>query len=64
MSEADVTAYLAKLHEATGPVQTGSYGIGMGGITFKAVLFWLLVGVPLTWGIWITVEKALVLFTG
>jgi MFS family permease len=64
MSEADVTAYLAKLHDATGPVQTGSYGIGMGGITFKAVLFWLLVGIPLAWGIWITVEKALVLFTG
>jgi hypothetical protein len=34
----------------------------MGGIAFKAVLFWLLVGVPLAWGIWITVEKALVLF--
>jgi len=50
------------LHEATGPVKTGSYGIGMGGITFNAVLFWLLVGIPLAWGIWITVEKALVLF--
>jgi MFS family permease len=62
MSEADVTAYLAKLHEATGPVQKGSYGIGLGGITFKAVLFWLLVGIPLAWGIWLTVEKALVLF--
>jgi len=62
MSEADVAAYLAKLHEATGPVKTGSYGIGMGGITFKSVLFWLLVGIPLAWGIWITVEKALVLF--
>ena len=62
MSEADVTAYLAKLHEASGPVRTGSFGIGMGGITFKAVLFWLLVGIPLAWGIWITVEKALVLF--
>ena len=36
----------------------------MGGITFKAVLFWLLVGIPLAWGIWNTVEKALVLFTG
>jgi hypothetical protein len=62
MSEADVTAYLAKLHEATGPIQKGSYGIGMGGFTFKALLFWLLVGIPLAWGIWITFEKALVLF--
>jgi MFS family permease len=62
MSEAEVTAYLAKLHETTGPVQKGSYGIGMGGFTFGALLFWLLVGIPLAWGIWITVEKALVLF--
>ncbi|KAB2940527.1 OFA family MFS transporter [Hyphomicrobium sp.] len=62
MSEADVAAELAKLHEATGPVRTGSYGIGMGGITFKSTLFWLLVGIPLAWGIWNTVEKALVLF--
>jgi MFS family permease len=62
MSEADVAAELAKLHEASGPVQTGSYGIGMGGITFKSILFWLLVGIPLAWGIWNTFEKALVLF--
>ncbi|MGZ5918081.1 MAG: MFS transporter small subunit [Methyloceanibacter sp.] len=25
-------------------------------------LYWALVGIPLLWGIWITVEKALVLF--
>jgi MFS family permease len=62
MSEADVTAYLAKLHETTGPVKAGSFGIGMGGFSVKALLFWLLVGIPLAWGIWITVEKALVLF--
>ena len=49
---------------SAGPQTTGSFGIGMGGITFKAVLFWLLVGIPLAWGIWNTVEKALVLFTG
>jgi hypothetical protein len=27
-----------------------------------AVLFWLLVGVPLAWGVWVTVTKALILF--
>jgi hypothetical protein len=34
----------------------------MGGLDFKAALFWLLVGIPLAWGVWNTVEKALVLF--
>ena len=34
----------------------------MGGVDFKAALFWLFVGIPLAWGIWNTVEKALVLF--
>jgi MFS family permease len=62
MSEAEVAGELAKLHEATGAVKTGSYGIGKGGLDFKAVLFWLLVGVPLGWGVWNTFQKALVLF--
>ncbi len=34
----------------------------MGGLDFKSALFWLFVGIPLAWGIWNTVEKALVLF--
>jgi hypothetical protein len=43
-------------------VQTGSFGIGKGGLDFKAALFWLFVGVPLGWGVWNTFQKALVLF--
>jgi MFS family permease len=62
MSEAEVAAELAKLHEATGGVKTGSFGIGKGGLDFKAALFWLFVGIPLAWGVWNTFEKALVLF--
>jgi MFS family permease len=62
MSEAEVAAELAKLHEKATAVQTGSFGIGKGGLDFKAFLFWMLVGVPLAWGIWNTFEKALVLF--
>jgi len=61
MSEAELAAEHAKLHEAT-TVQTGSFGIGKGGLDFKAALFWLLVGVPLGWGVWNTVQKAIVLF--
>jgi MFS family permease len=62
MSEAEVAAELARLHEKAEAVKTGSYGIGKGGLTFKAALFWLLVGVPLAWGVWNTLVKALVLF--
>ena len=41
--------------------QIGSFSIGKGGLDAKAALFWLLVGIPLAWGIWNTVEKTLVL---
>ena len=41
----------------------GSYGIGTGGFDGKAALAWLAVGIPLLWGVWITLSKALVLFT-
>ena len=64
MSEADVVAEQAKHASSATPHAKGSFGIGMGGLDFKAVLFWLLVGIPLAWGVWNTVEKALVLFTG
>jgi MFS family permease len=64
MSEADVVAEQAKYASSAAPHAKGSFGIGMGGLDFKAALFWLLVGIPLAWGVWNTVEKALVLFTG
>jgi MFS family permease len=66
MSEADVAAEQAKHVPANsgviGGATDGSGGIGMGGLDVKAALFWLFVGIPLAWGIWNTVEKALVLF--
>jgi hypothetical protein len=62
MSEADVATEQAK-HKPSGTAHTtGSFGIGMGGLDFKAALFWLFVGIPLGWGIWNTVKTALVLF--
>jgi MFS family permease len=62
MSDAEVQAELAKLHEKTDVKQTGSFGIGKGGLDASAALFWLFVSIPLAWGIWNTVEKAVVLF--
>jgi MFS family permease len=59
MSEEEVAAVQP---HSTGPAaSTGSSGIGKGAFDGKAAAFWLLVGVPLLWGIWNTVEKALVL---
>jgi MFS family permease len=40
----------------------GSYGIAAWGMDWRVALAWLAVGIPLAWGIWITLEKALVLF--
>ena len=62
MSDAEVAEEQAKLSHKTATVQSGSFGIGKGGLDFKAALFWLFVGVPLAWGIWNTFQKALSLF--
>jgi MFS family permease len=64
MSEAAVAAEQAKLVSTAATLQptTGSFGIGKGGLDLKAAVFWLLVVIPLAWGVWNTIEKALVLF--
>ncbi|MEQ1651724.1 MAG: OFA family MFS transporter [Hyphomicrobium sp.] len=62
MSEAELADIHAKLHEAAEPAKTGSFGIGKGGLDAKALPFWLLVGIPLAWGVWTTVQKAINLF--
>jgi MFS family permease len=61
MKEEEVAALQAR----TGPtaiVQGGSYGIGRGGIDGPAIVAWLIVGVPILWGVWVTLSKAFVLF--
>ena len=61
MSEAEV----AKLQAASAGAnagQTGSFGIGKGGLDAKAALFWAFVGIPLAWGVWITLKSAATLF--
>ena len=48
---------------ATLDADTGSsHGIGLGGLTPGVTVAWLAVGIPLLWGFWVTVSKALVLF--
>ncbi|MET0904521.1 MAG: MFS transporter, partial [Tardiphaga sp.] len=40
----------------------GSYGIGKGGLDASAAAFWLFVGVPLAWGVWLTLQSAARIF--
>ena len=40
----------------------GSFGIGRGGLDAKAGLFWAFVGVPILWGVWITLSNSIVIF--
>lgn len=61
MSEAEVATLQAKTAAANaGP--TGSFGIGRGGLDTKAALAWVAVGIPLLWGVWVTVRSSLALF--
>jgi len=55
---------VAKLQAATAKsaASTGSHGIGFGGLDAKAAVFWLFVGIPLAWGVWITLVSAAKIF--
>ncbi|OKO89123.1 MFS transporter [Bradyrhizobium sp. NAS80.1] len=57
MSEAEV-AKLQAANAGAAVVQTGSFGIGTGGLDVKAAMFWLFVGIPLAWGVYKTLESA------
>jgi MFS family permease len=54
---------VAKLQAASGTsaASMGSFG-GKGGLDGKAVVFWAFVGIPLAWGVWITLKSAAALF--
>lgn len=62
MSEAELAAERAALHEKGAPESEGSFGIGKGGLDVRSLPLWLLVGVPLGWGVFKTVQKAILLF--
>jgi MFS family permease len=55
---------VAKLQAASAgsAVPSGSFGIGKGGLDGKAALFWAFVGIPLAWGVWITLKSVATLF--
>src|SRR5690606_666615 len=63
MKKADVYAEKTKQKSKTkSKPASAPPAAGTEALTRDVALFWLLVGVPLAWGIWMTLEKALVLF--
>jgi MFS family permease len=61
MSDKDVAAHEAKAHAVVAGA-TSSYGIGRGGLDSKALLAWAAIGIPIAWGVWVTMKNAFVLF--
>lgn len=61
MSEAEVTKLQAST-AGTNAGQSGSFGIGTGGLDGKAALFWAFVAIPLTWGVYKTLLSAWKIF--
>jgi len=61
MKEEDVAALQAR-SSLVAQTAGGSFGIGKGGIDAAAIFAWLAVGIPIAWGVWITLSKAFVIF--
>ena len=60
MSNAEVEAMMARDEEH---IYHGSRVIRRGTLLAPGAIFaWLLVGIPLAWGVWVTVQKAIILF--
>src|SRR5215813_4901459 len=59
MSAEEVAALQAR---GAGDMTGGSFGIGKGGLSIGALAFWAFVGIPLVWGVWITLTNALKIF--
>ena len=59
MKPEEVAALQAK---GAGGGAEGDYGIGRGGLDGKALAFWCFVGIPIAWGVWITLKNAIIIF--
>ena len=62
MAEAEVAALQARSVNLANNEHDHSYGIGKGGLDVRTALAWTMVGIPIAWGMWITLSKAFVLF--
>jgi MFS family permease len=62
MSADEIAKLQAASAKSAGAVQSGSFGIGKGGLDVSAAMFWLFVGVPLAWGVYETLKNAAKIF--
>jgi MFS family permease len=62
MSADEVAKLQAANAQAAAANPSGSFGIGKGGFDAQAALFWAFVGIPLAWGVWITLKSAARIF--
>ncbi|MGC2086168.1 MAG: OFA family MFS transporter [Bradyrhizobium sp.] len=62
LSKEEAMRLRAESAENEAAVQHGSFGIGTGGLDLSAGLFWIFVGIPLLWGVWMTLQSALKIF--
>ena len=60
MKDAEVVALQARTRSLSG--ETGSFGIGAGKLDLTSILAWAVIGIPIAWGVWITLSNAFVLF--
>lgn len=61
MADSDAEPGHARFDASDAP-QGGSFGIGRGGFDLTAALAWTMVGIPLLFGIWITLKKTASMF--
>ncbi len=61
MTDSEVAALQAKVVSSLSD-QSGSFGIGRGGLELKVALAWCAVGIPILWGVWNTLLSTASLF--
>jgi hypothetical protein len=65
MTDAELEAERKLAHDSAAKSALGGDAAAVAGVGSNqglVALFWLFVGIPLAWGVWMTVTKALVLF--
>ncbi len=62
MSKEEVAKLQAATASSVSSTPSGSFGIGKGGLDASALLFWAFVGIPLAWGVWVTLKNAIRIF--
>ena len=60
MTESEVVELQAREAIPSGPI--GSYGTSAGQASLMVILAWGAVGIPIVWGVWVTLSKAILLF--